>query len=82
MKWTKDRCDELAKLRRLLVQVSSMNSGSGIVERIQECIKLANELYTNDLENGRAGFHQFLIELAIQDRKAKVASDKSGGTAK
>ena len=81
-KWTKSRCTELELLRQLLIDVSTMNHGSSVVDRILRCEKIANKLNQTNLAMGRASFHQFLVGLAAEERrpKATAASGKSGGT--
>lgn len=78
MKWTDDRCDELQKFRRLLIEASTINHGSDAVKRILECEELATILFQTDLSGPRVSFYQFLVELAGEDRKAQRDAAPNG----
>lgn len=80
MKWTDDRCAELDALFRLLCEVQSINRGSNAVGRILECEQLAKQLYETNLESGRMSFHQFLKELALEDRSNAANNEVKEGS--
>lgn len=79
MKWTEARCKELSKLHELLREVSVMNRGSGIIERIQLCEKIANALTKTNYNTGRSSFYQFLVSLAAEERGLKRERPQHGG---
>lgn len=68
--WTDDRCKELDELGTLLREVAAINYGSNCIERIQHCIKLAENLGRDDLFKCRDSLHNFLRRLAIEDRSS------------
>ncbi len=76
MLWTNDRCKELEALRSLLCEVSTINRGSGCIERIQKCIELADRLQQFDLDSGRESFWYFLHAQAIADRQAAAIEQR------
>src|SRR5687767_14055410 len=51
MTWTTKRRKQLEQFRQLLVEVSAMNHGSGVSERILRCEKLAEALFSIDLDD-------------------------------
>lgn len=62
MKWPKDRRTELLNLQSLLTEVSYIDHGSGVIERLQHCISIAENLTATDLHTGRDSFFQFLVK--------------------
>ena len=80
-KWTKRRRTELGKLHQLLVEVSAMNHGSRIVERIVLCEKLAEALFSSKLNaKNPESFYQFLVGLVIAENEdGHSAADESKG---
>lgn len=68
MNWTDDRTTELTELWDLLNEVSVINKGNCVLERLQKCISLAEKLKTSDIETGRMSFITFLNQQAIKDR--------------
>ena len=72
MTWTKERCGDLNKLRKLLVKVSLLNHSPNIIENISECVKLANELSKSDSVSRCKSFFQFIEEEAIKDRQNNI----------
>lgn len=69
--WDETRCEELSVLERLIREVSAINNGNRCLERIGECIALAEKLSRTDYENSHKSFQQFLNDLAIEDRFGK-----------
>ena len=71
--WTIDRCEQLKQLESLLRHAGSINSSSGCVERIQECIKIANDLRSGrDLE---LSFFEFLQVDSMQSSPDLLAAN-------
>lgn len=68
-KWTPDRIDELREIAALVQEASMLNRGSGIVNRIMECERLAEKLRNSDLDTPRVSFIQFLYTLASKRNK-------------
>lgn len=66
--WTDDRCAELDALSTLLREVSTIDRGSGCLQRIAKCIDLAESLSKTDFATARPGFSRWLEELAVKDR--------------
>jgi len=67
--WDKSRCDELQMLERLVYETSMINNGGRCLERIAECISMAQSLSYTELNSPmRVSFLQFLSNLAIKDR--------------
>ena len=71
-KWNKNRANELNLMSALLYEVSCLNSGSHVIERIRYCITLANKLNNGNIRTGRQSFNQFISDLCIADRTKKV----------
>ena len=67
--WTLDRRMEVQKLEKLLSELTTINHGSGAIERLQRCIALAEELRYSDLGSSkqppRHSFVTFLTDLAL-----------------
>lgn len=63
--WTIDRREEVTKLQTLLSELTTINHGSGAIQRLERCIQLAEELRHSDLRNHRSSFPQFLTDLAL-----------------
>ena len=77
MKWSKRRRRELEKLRQLLVEVSAMNHGSHVSDRIVRCEKLANALHSIKLNlKDPNSFYQFLVGLVIAEGRRGTAMQK------
>ena len=64
--WTESRCDELLALERLLSDVSMINSGSHVLQRIARCIETAEALRSTDYGSGRSNFMLFLNKEATR----------------
>ena len=45
--WPMRRVNQIEDLRRLINEVGSLNSGNGIIQRIERCLKLARRLDSN-----------------------------------
>ena len=72
--WPEDRLRELEDLRRLLTEVTLINRGNCALERIRECIEIAERLWSTDFDTGRVSFFQFLIGKAwLSGRSGKDA---------
>lgn len=67
-RWDDDRCAELEMLQRLVREVSSINSGNRCLQRIAECIEMAEKLNSTNYDTARPGLVRWLHELAIEDR--------------
>jgi hypothetical protein len=65
MKWTEERCEQLAMLRRTLAIAGSLNRGNNITTKITD-LENACQMLDNE------GFIQFLHELAIEERAQHV----------
>ena len=66
--WDDERCAELELLQRLVREVSSINSGNRCLQRIAECIEMAEKLSRTNYDTARPGLVRWLHELAISDR--------------
>ena len=64
--WTESRCAELLALERLLSDVSMINSGSHVLQRIARCIEAAEALRSTDYGSGRSNFMLFLNKEATR----------------
>jgi hypothetical protein len=64
--WTESRCAELLALERLLSDVSMINSGSHVLQRIARCIETAEALRSTDYGSGRSNFMLFLNKEATR----------------
>lgn len=67
-RWDDERCAELEMLQRLVREVASINSGNRCLQRIADCIDMAEKLNGTNYDTGRSGFVRWLYELAIDDR--------------
>jgi thiaminase len=68
--WPRDRIHEIEQLQLLLNTVTTINHGSGAIERIQRCISIAERLQETCLKNARPSFTQFLISEAWKQQTA------------
>lgn len=66
--WDESRCEEYGLLETLLSEVSSLNRGNHVIERMQKCIDIAERLNHTELDAGRMSFRTFLRDLALKDR--------------
>jgi len=71
--WSQDRIDEIAQLQSLLNKVTTINHGSGAIERLQQCISIAERLRETDLRDARPSFTQFLISEAFKHQPTPPA---------
>lgn len=62
--WPAQRLGQLEKLRRMLVEMRSLNSGSHAFTKALRCSKDADALLQTNLTTGRPDFIQFLISQA------------------
>jgi hypothetical protein len=68
LKWTDERCEQLANLERVLREVANANSANNFLRRIEKASCLAESL----LNGTYPSFVMFLNGLAIDEReKAK-----------
>jgi hypothetical protein len=65
--WTVKRCEQLAKLERLIDRISMADKGSSFVRSFQDAEKLASEL--GDSRFPDRSFIQFLNDIAIESRR-------------
>ena len=76
VKWTDERCAQLANLERVLREVASANSANNFIRRMAEASELAESL----LNGSYPSFVLFLNGLAIDERekqsKAKRLTQK------
>jgi hypothetical protein len=68
--WDAARFSELGTLQRLVREVSTINRGNHCLERIAECIELAEKLDATNFRTGRRSFIGFLDNLAITASQA------------
>lgn len=68
--WTDERVAQLSKLKTLLIVAGSLNSSNDILNNIQLCIAISEELSRFNHETFELSFTQFLDHLAIKDREA------------
>lgn len=61
----KDR-QSLVELQTLLVKASSLNNGSGVIEKMREIQEIANKLMYSDLRRKEPSFLQFLEKEATK----------------
>lgn len=66
LRWTWRRCDEYQILRQLLLEIGTLDHGSGFIDRLKRCIALAKKLNPSSLR-GPPGFLNFLLELSLAD---------------
>lgn len=66
--WDESRCKEYEMLETLLSEVSSLNRGNHVIERMQKCIDIAERLNSTNLDSGRMCFRGFLHRQIIKDR--------------
>lgn len=66
--WTDDRVAEFQMLQRLLNEVTLINRGSHVIERIQVCESIAAQLSGSDWFSRRKSFMSFLSDVIISDR--------------
>lgn len=76
--WTGLRMTQFEDLEALLRDVVAINKGSHVIERLQRCIKRAEELTRSDLNTGEDSFMWFLRGLAAEDRQRQA--EKAQGT--
>ena len=74
-----DRRKELTDLQKLLNEVASINKSTGAIQRIEQCIVLAEKLTKFDLDTPRASFSQWLVEEATKPL-VYSGDDKPKGT--
>lgn len=67
--WPKDRREELGNLIDMLVDLAGVNKGSGFIEKVSECISIANALHRSDRNLSKESFTQFLISEAVGDKE-------------
>lgn len=70
--WTDERLEELEILVKLVRECCSINSGNGIISRLQRIQELAVELENRDSVTERDSFLGFLQCLARIDRPKKL----------
>lgn len=68
MRWTKSRCKEIDLLRKLLLDISGINHGSNALGKLAACERIAARLTSNNIDQARSSFLQFLVECAAEDR--------------
>ena len=61
MSWPHFRKRQLWKLRLLLIEVQTLDHGSGVTDRIRRCESLARAL-ESDIKSGRDSFWNFLVQ--------------------
>lgn len=66
--WTERRCDELDRLRQLLIRTVALNRSTNILANLAECIELADGLWSSDYAARHVSFISWLENLAIEDR--------------
>jgi len=65
--WPADRRKQLISLQNLLVDVSELNRGSNVIEKMQRISKMADKLLSSDLDKPRVSFMAFIIAEATKD---------------
>jgi len=65
--WTVKRCEQLAKLERMIERIRMADKGSSFVRSFQDAEKLAEEL--GDSRFPDRSFIQFLNDIAIESRR-------------
>ena len=82
--WTESRCAELLALERLLSDVSMINAGSNVLQRLARCIEAAEALRASDHRTGRSNFMLFLNKqatnaiVAARNNSAPPQAEPSG----
>lgn len=74
MNWTKKRIKQLELLRQLLIEVKTIDRGSGVLNRIKLCENLASELFDTDINRTEDSFYYFLESLVREERKSTPQS--------
>lgn len=64
--WQLKERQSLVELYTLLVKASSLNNGSGVVEKMREIQEIANKLMHSDLRTKEPSFLQFLEKEATK----------------
>ncbi len=77
LKWDNHRCDQMKQMQDLIFEVSCINSGNHCLERIRKCIDIADELRKYDRNSGKKNFHDFLADLAIEERSKFLTGQKN-----
>ena len=67
--WPSDRRKDLISLQNLLVDVSELNRGSNVIEKMQRISKIADKLLSSDMEKGKVSFMAFIIAEATKKEK-------------
>lgn len=70
--WDDSRLDELDALEKLLRELTVINNGSGCLQRITNCIEIAERLASTDWDLRRPSFISWLNQQAIASRQAEV----------
>lgn len=73
IRWDDSRCDELKMLQMLILEVLAIDRGNRCLQRIAWCIETAEKLDAMDYARDRAGFVNWLEEIANADRRAAKA---------
>jgi hypothetical protein len=74
LNWPLDRRNELQQLLSLITETTSINKGTQAIDRIQNCISIAEKLTKTDLDTPRQAFTQFLVEEATKKQKIVEAA--------
>lgn len=64
--WPQDRRAELAKLQDLLIAARTLNNGSGVIQRLEQVIQIADDLTHSDGVAPRRSFMEFLLQEATR----------------
>lgn len=64
--WQLKERQSLVELQTLLVKASSLNNGSGVIEKMREIQVIANKLMYRDLRGKEPSFLQFLEKEATK----------------
>ncbi len=68
LRWTKERAEQLSKLRALVQIAGSLNNSNNICKHIKDCEVLASMITYTNPEGFDLSFMSFLHELAIEGR--------------
>jgi hypothetical protein len=72
VEWDNYRCDQLSQLEDLIRECQSINTGSGVLARLDRIIEIAKQLDDWDDERKKASFMSFVKDYAIGCRFGEV----------
>lgn len=75
--WPLEQRNQLNELQTLLRKASSLNEGSGVIDKMLEIHRIANIIMFGERGSGEHSFYQFLEKEATKGHDAqKMGGDK------